>query len=41
VPVATGSFMLLIIAVIVNNIPKNRRYPFSLEKKNEKWFSDE
>jgi CBS-domain-containing membrane protein len=38
VPVATGSFMLLIIAVLVNNIPKNRKYPLSLEKKNKKWF---
>ncbi len=41
VPVATGSFVLLIIAIFVNNIPKNRRYPLSLEKKNKKWFSDD
>lgn len=26
-PVARGAFMLLIIALLVNNIPKNRRYP--------------
>ncbi len=27
VPVARGAFMLLIVALLVNNIPKNRRYP--------------
>lgn len=41
VPVATGSFLLLIIAIFVNNIPKNRKYPLSLEKKNKKYFSDD
>ena len=41
VPVASGAFVLLIIAVIVNNIPKNRKYPLSLERKNRKWFSDD
>lgn len=41
VPVASGSFLLLIIAVVINNIPKNRKYPLSLEKKSKKWFSDD
>jgi CBS-domain-containing membrane protein len=40
-PVLTGSFILLIIAIIVNNIPKHRHYPQSLIKFNEKWFSDD
>lgn len=26
-PVARGAFMLLIVALLINNIPKNRRYP--------------
>ncbi len=38
VPVASGAFILLIIAIIVNNIPKNRKYPLSLEKENKQWF---
>jgi CBS-domain-containing membrane protein len=41
IPVATGSFILLIIAVVVNNIPKNRHYPESLITFNKKWFSDD
>jgi len=41
IPVATGSFMLLLIAVIINNIPKNRKYPLSQERENKKWFSDD
>jgi CBS-domain-containing membrane protein len=31
VPVATGAFILLIIALVVNNIPKHRYYPESLK----------
>ena len=31
IPVGLGAFILLIVALIVNNIPKNRRYP-------EYWF---
>ena len=38
VPVASGAFILLIIAIIVNNIPKHRKYPLSLEKENKQWF---
>lgn len=30
-PVTSGAFILLIIAVIVNNIPKNRAYPESFK----------
>jgi CBS-domain-containing membrane protein len=41
VPVSSGAFILLIIAVIVNNIPKHRYYPESLKDYNKKWFSDE
>ena len=41
VPVATGAFILLIIAVLINNIPKDRHYPASLLKFNKKWFSDD
>jgi len=26
-PVARGAFILLIVAILINNIPKNRRYP--------------
>ena len=26
-PVGVGALMLLTVAVLVNNIPKNRRYP--------------
>jgi CBS-domain-containing membrane protein len=29
VPVLSGSLILLIIALIVNNIPSNRHYPYS------------
>jgi CBS-domain-containing membrane protein len=41
IPVASGSFLLLLIAIIINNIPKNRSYPLSFEKKNKKWFTDD
>ena len=41
VPVATGAFILLAIAVIINNIPKHRYYPESLKDYNKKWFSDD
>lgn len=41
VPVTTGAFILLIIAVVVNNIPKHRYYPESLKDYNRRWFSDE
>jgi CBS-domain-containing membrane protein len=41
VPVTSGAFILLIIAIIVNNIPKHRHYPESFNKFNKKWFSDE
>lgn len=41
VPVTSGAFILLIIALIVNNIPKHRYYPESWKDYNKKWFSDE
>jgi len=41
VPVTTGAFILLITAVIINNIPKHRYYPESLKDFNQKWFSEE
>lgn len=41
VPVTSGAFLLLIIAIIVNNIPKHRYYPESLKDYNKRWFSDE
>jgi len=41
VPVLSGSFILLVIAFIVNNIPKDRQYPLSSIKFNEKWLSDD
>ena len=41
VPVTSGAFILLFIAIIVNNIPKHRYYPESLKDYNKKWFSDE
>lgn len=40
VPVLSGSFILLIIALIVNNIPSHRFYPESFIKFNKKWFDD-
>ena len=40
-PVTSGAFILLIIAVVVNNIKKHRYYPESLKDFNKKWFSDE
>lgn len=40
-PVTSGAFILLIIAVVVNNIPKHRHYPESLKDYNRRWFSDE
>ncbi|MGB1226848.1 MAG: HPP family protein [Poseidonibacter sp.] len=41
VPVTSGAFILLFIAIIVNNIPKYRYYPESLKDYNKKWFSDD
>ncbi len=41
IPVTTGAFILLLIAVVVNNIPKHRHYPQSLISFNKKWFSDD
>ena len=41
IPVTSGAFILLGIAVIVNNIPKHRYYPESLKDYNKKWFSDD
>ena len=41
VPVTTGAFILLIIAIVVNNIPKHRYYPESLKDYNKKWFRDD
>jgi CBS-domain-containing membrane protein len=41
VPVTSGAFVLLIIAVIVNNIPKHRYYPESLKDYSKKWFTEE
>ncbi|CAA6820550.1 MAG: HPP family protein [uncultured Sulfurovum sp.] len=32
IPVLSGSFILLIIALLVNNIPSNRHYPYRCEK---------
>jgi len=26
-PVAAGAFIMLLVALLINNIPKNRRYP--------------
>lgn len=40
-PVATGAFILLIIAVIINNIPKHRFYPNSLKDFNDIWFKED
>jgi CBS-domain-containing membrane protein len=40
-PVTSGAFILLIIAIIVNNIPKHRYYPESLKDYNKKWFIEE
>lgn len=41
IPVTTGAFILLIIAVIINNIPKHRYYPNSLKDFNKKWFNED
>lgn len=41
IPVSTGAFILFIIAIIVNNIPKHRRYPEEFYKLNKKWFNDD
>ena len=41
VPVASGSFILLLIALFINNIPKHRSYPLSLKKYREKYLSDD
>lgn len=41
IPVTTGAFILLIIAVIINNIPKHRYYPNSLKDFNKKWFKED
>ena len=39
IPVTSGAFILLIIAMIVNNIPNNRAYPESLKIFLDKHFS--
>lgn len=39
VPVASGAFILLIIAIIVNNIPNNRAYPESFKIFLDKHFN--
>ncbi len=36
VPILSGSFILLVIAFIVNNIPSHRHYPESFNKFNQK-----
>lgn len=41
VPVASGCFILLLIALLVNNIPKHRSYPLSLKEFREKYLSDD
>lgn len=41
IPVTSGAFILLSIAIIINNIPKHRYYPESLKDYNKKWFSDD
>ncbi|KAB7887551.1 HPP family protein [Poseidonibacter ostreae] len=41
VPVASGAFILLIIALLVNNIPKHRSYPLSFKEYKNKWLSDD
>ena len=41
VPVASGSFILLLIAFFVNNISKHREYPLGFKQRNKRWFSDE
>ncbi|MBP7741879.1 MAG: HPP family protein [Aliarcobacter sp.] len=38
VPVTSGAFILLIGALIINNIPAHRYYPESLKDPNRKWF---
>ena len=40
-PVTSGAFILLIIAIIINNIPKHRYYPESLKDYNKKWFTED
>jgi CBS-domain-containing membrane protein len=40
-PVTTGAFILLIIAIVVNNIPHHRHYPESSKIFNPKWFADD
>lgn len=41
IPIGTGSFILLLIAFLVNNISKHREYPHGYRKFNKKWFSDD
>lgn len=41
VPVTTGSFILLIVAFIVNNISSHREYPTGFKKYSKRWFSDD
>lgn len=40
IPVLSGSFILLVIALIVNNIPSHRYYPESFKKYNDKHLMD-
>ena len=38
VPVTSGALILLVSALIVNNIPAHRYYPESLKDPHRKWF---
>ncbi|PLY08549.1 MAG: HPP family protein [Arcobacter sp.] len=40
-PVASGAFILLIIAIVVNNIPSHRHYPQSSKIFNPKWLAED
>lgn len=41
IPIATGAFILFLIAFLVNNISKDREYPLGYKKFNKKWFTDD
>ena len=41
IPVSSGAFIMLIIAFLINNIPKHREYPSGFKKRNKKWLSDD
>ena len=40
IPIATGAFILFVIAFLINNISKDREYPIGYKKFNKKWFTD-